>query len=208
MNTQTYVTNYLDDLKRLLDAIEPTQVEPLVETLLGAWRNGRRVLLMGNGGSSSNVSHIVNDLQKNLQLDTGKPLRAICLSDCTPLMMAWANDTQWDNIFAPQVECWVEPGDVVIGVSGSGNSMNVINGIVAANRCGANTFGMAGYVGGKLKTTAQQCIVVKSDNMQRIEDVHMVLLHMVFTTVLERAKEEAKHGAILPDDSAVHACPE
>ena len=208
MNTQTYVTNYLSDLKRLLDAIEPTQVEPLVETLLGAWRNGRRVLLMGNGGSSSNVSHIVNDLQKNLQLDTGKPLRAICLSDCTPLMMAWANDTQWDNIFAPQVECWVEPGDVVIGVSGSGNSMNVINGMVAANRCGAHTFGMAGYVGGKLKTTAQQCIVVNSDNMQRIEDVHMVLLHMVFTTVLERAKEEAKHGAILPDDSTVHACPE
>lgn len=208
MNTQTYIQSYVGDLKRLLDAIEPAQIEPLVEALLGAWRNGRRALLMGNGGSSSSVSHIVNDLQKNLQLETGKPLRALCLSDCTPLMMAWANDTQWDNIFAPQIECWTEPGDVVIGVSGSGNSLNVVHGILAANRCGAVTFGLAGYVGGKLKSAAHQCIVVPSDCMQRIEDVHMVVLHIVFAALLERAKEEAKHGTIMPDDGSSQSCPE
>src|SRR5207248_145891 len=157
------------------------EVETMVEALLEAWRSGRRVLLMGNGGSSSSVSHIVNDMQKNLHLESGKPLKTMCLSDCTPLMMAWANDTQWDNIFAPQIECWVEPGDVVIGVSGSGNSMNVINGIEAANRAGAVTFGLAGFQGGKLKTATPHCLVVKSDNMQRIEDVHMILLHILFS---------------------------
>lgn len=188
MNMKDFVTDYLDEVKALLDKIEPVQVEQMVETLLLAWRQGRRVLLMGNGGSSSSVSHIVNDMQKNIYLEAGKPLRTLCLSDSTPLMMAWANDTEWENIFAPQVECWAEPGDVVIGVSGSGNSMNVINGIETANRVGATTIGLAGFRGGKLKEACKQCLVVQSENMQRIEDVHMILLHIVFSALLERAK--------------------
>ncbi|HZO92017.1 MAG TPA: SIS domain-containing protein [Chthonomonadaceae bacterium] len=191
METRTYITAYLDNVKDLLNKVDMAQLERMVEALLAAWRDGKRVLLMGNGGSSSSVSHIVNDLQKNIYLEAGRPLRTLCLSDCTPLMMAWANDTAWENIFAPQVECWTEPGDVVIGVSGSGNSMNVINGIAAANRAGATTFGLAGFQGGKLKDTTQCCLVVPSENMQRIEDVHMILLHVLFSTVLERAKAEA-----------------
>ncbi len=189
METSEFVGRYLDDVKRLCDAIDSQEVTALVDALLEAWQNGRRVLFMGNGGSSSSVSHIVNDMQKNLALEAGKPLRALCLSDNTALLMAWANDTEWNNIFAPQVECWAESGDVVIGVSGSGNSMNVINGIMAANNAGAKTFGMAGMGGGKLKTVAHQCMVVLSDNMQRIEDVHMILLHLAFASLLDRAKE-------------------
>jgi D-sedoheptulose 7-phosphate isomerase len=192
MDVTHYIKAYLDDVKALLDTIDAREVETVVDALLEAWRHGRRVLLMGNGGSSSSVSHIVNDMQKNIHLEAGRPLRTLCLSDCTPLMMAWANDTAWENIFAPQVECWAEPGDVVIGVSGSGNSMNVIHGIEAANRAAAKTFGLAGYRGGKLKETAQRCIVVPCDNMQRIEDVHMILLHVIFSALLERAKAEAR----------------
>jgi D-sedoheptulose 7-phosphate isomerase len=192
MNTTAYINSYVDDVKALLDKIDACEVETVVDALLETWRHGRRVLLMGNGGSSSSVSHIVNDMQKNIHLEAGKPLRTLCLSDCTPLMMAWANDTAWENIFAPQVECWAEPGDVVIGVSGSGNSMNVIHGIEAANRAGAKTFGLAGYRGGKLKEAARRCIVVPCDNMQRIEDVHMILLHVIFSALLERAKAEAR----------------
>ena len=190
MDAKKFVCDYLADVQNLIQEIDATQVEPMVDVLLTAWRDGKRVLLMGNGGSSSSVSHIVNDMQKNIHLEAGKPLRTICLSDCTPLMMAWANDTSWDNVFTPQVQCWAEPGDVVIGVSGSGNSMNIINGIVAANAAGATTLGLAGFAGGKLKQAAQRCIVVKSDNMQRIEDVHMILLHLIFSTLQERAKEE------------------
>ena len=91
---------------------------------------------------------------------------------------------------APQVECWAEPGDVVFGVSGSGDSMNVINGIEAANRAGAHTVGLAGFSGGKLKESARRCIVVESENMQRIEDVHMILLHILFSALLEQTKLE------------------
>lgn len=190
LDAQKFVGSYLTDVKTLLDEIDKNDVEKVVDILLEAWRGGKRVLLMGNGGSSSSVSHIVNDMQKNLHLEAGKPLKTMCLSDCTPLMMAWANDTSWENSFAPQVECWAEPGDVVIGVSGSGNSMNVINGIEAANRAGAITIGLAGFQGGKLNNSAAHTLIVKSDNMQRIEDVHMILLHIFFSLLLERAKED------------------
>lgn len=190
--TMQFMRDYIDDLEGLLHGIDDAMLDCFVDILVAAWRGGRRVLLMGNGGSSSSVSHIVNDMQKNIAMEAGKPLRAMSLADCTPLIMAWANDTEWDNIFAPQVECWAEPGDVVIGVSGSGNSMNVINGILVANRLGATTLGLAGYAGGKLKETAQHCLVVPSDNMQRIEDVHMVVLHVIFSALQERAKAEAQ----------------
>ena len=127
-DTPTYVKAYLDDLIRLLAEVDAHAIEPIVDAIVDAWQNGRHVILMGNGGSSSSASHIVCDFQKNIQMETGKALRAICLTDSTPLLSAWANDTEWDNVFAPQVECWAALGDVVIGVSGSGNSMNVIHG--------------------------------------------------------------------------------
>lgn len=203
--TRDYAGRYLNELQKLLNQIDAAQLEGIVEALLGAWRKGSRVLFMGNGGSSSSVSHIVNDMQKNIYLEAGKPLRAMCLTDCTPLVMAWANDTNWDNIFAPQVRCWAEPDDVVIGVSGSGNSMNVVNGILAANSVGATTIGLAGFGGGKLKDTARRCLVVESDSMQRVEDVHMVILHVVFGALLERARQEA---VAAPTDRADFPTPE
>jgi D-sedoheptulose 7-phosphate isomerase len=184
----SYVSEYFSGVRKLLDAVSEEQVERFVALLEDAWHDGRRVLLMGNGGSSATVSHIVNDLQKCMHLECGKPLKTLCLSDCTPLMMAWANDTEFANVFAPQVECWAQPGDLVIGVSGSGNSPNIIRGIEMANSVGAHTFGLAGYEGGRLAQTAKDCIVIRSDNMQQIEDLHMVLLHVVFSALRDRNK--------------------
>lgn len=180
------VREYLNQVQKLLDEIPETFIHSLVDDLERCWRDGKRVLLMGNGGSSATASHIVNDLQKCIALDSGRALKAACLSDNTPLLMAWANDTEYNNIFAPQVEAWAEPGDVVIGISGSGNSVNVLNGIEAANRLGAVTYGMSGYQGGKLASIAQKSLVVLSDSMQQIEDVHMVALHVVFVQLRQR----------------------
>ncbi len=177
---------YLDQLQKLLNEIPETFIQSLVDDLEGCWRDGKRVLLMGNGGSSASASHIVNDLQKCIALESGRALKAACLSDNTPLLMAWANDTDYNNIFTPQVEAWAEPGDVVIGISGSGNSANVLNGIEAANRIGAITYGMCGYKGGKLASIVQKSFVVSSESMQQIEDVHMVVLHIVFVQLRQR----------------------
>jgi D-sedoheptulose 7-phosphate isomerase len=181
-----YVTDYFDGVKRLMDQIPEEQVFRLTDRLEDAWRRGARVLFMGNGGSAATVSHMVNDFQKCLQLDCGRPMKTLCLSDCTPLVMAWANDSEFANVFAPQVECWAEPGDLVIGVSGSGNSPNVLNGIQKANEQGAHTFGLAGFRGGKLAELAKECIIVPSESMQQIEDLHTILLHVAFCAVRDR----------------------
>jgi len=186
------IEEYLATVARLVEAVPETQVGRLADLLEAAWRDGRRVLLMGNGGSSATASHIVNDLQKCLHLECGRPLKTLCLSDCTPLLMAWGNDTEFANVFAPQVDCWAEPGDLVIGISGSGNSPNVIQAIEAANAKGAKTFGLTGFRGGKLAGTAQECIIVPSDNMQQIEDLHMILLHAVFTAVRDRNRQNRR----------------
>lgn len=184
----TYISNYMAGVKQLIDSVPEEQIERLATRLEDAWRNGRRVLLMGNGGSAATASHIVNDLQKCLHLECGKPLKTLCLSDCTPLLMAWGNDTDYANVFAPQVDCWAEPGDLVIAISGSGNSPNVLNAVEAANKRGAHTFGLAGYQGGKLASIANENITISSDNMQQIEDLHMILLHVVFSVVRDRNK--------------------
>jgi len=184
----SYIGNYLTGVKRLIDQVSEGDVERLVGALEAAWQAGRRVLMMGNGGSAGTAAHIVNDLQKCIQVESGRPLKALCLSDNTPLVLAWANDTEYANIFAPQVECWAEPGDLVLGISGSGNSPNVIRAIETANALGARTFGLAGYGGGRLAQVAQECIVVESDNMQQIEDLHLILLHVAFSALRERLK--------------------
>lgn len=185
----SYFQDYLCGVKALIDQVSESEVERLAELLVETWRADRRVLLFGNGGSSGTASHIVNDLQKCLHLEAGRPLKTLCLSDCTPLVMAWANDTEFANVFAPQVECWAEPGDLVIAISGSGNSPNVIRAVETANAKNAFTFGLAGYQGGKLAQTARECIVVRSNNMQQIEDLHMILLHLVFSMVRERLRK-------------------
>src|SRR5579871_1607601 len=177
----SYTSDYLNGVKRLIDQVSEAQVEHLASLLEAAWHEGKHVLMMGNGGSAATASHIVNDLQKCMHLEAGKPLKIMCLSDCTPLIMAWANDTEYANIFAPQIECWAGPGDLVIAISGSGNSPNVLRAVEAANAKGAYTFGLAGYRGGKLAQIARESIVVESDNMQQIEDLHMILLHLVFS---------------------------
>jgi D-sedoheptulose 7-phosphate isomerase len=184
------IQSYFDELTALLQVTPKEPVERLADLLEEAWKQDRRVLLMGNGGSAATASHIVNDLQKCLMLECGKALKSISLSDCSPLVLAWANDTEYANVYAPQITCWVEPGDLVIAISGSGNSPNIIRAVEEANRLGANTFGLAGYSGGKLATAAKECLVVPSDNMQRIEDVHMAVLHAVFTKVREQNRVE------------------
>jgi D-sedoheptulose 7-phosphate isomerase len=175
------ITRYLEGVKRLIDTVSHDRIQDLADALRRAWTAQRRVLVMGNGGSAATASHIVNDLQKCLQLEHGRALRVLCLSDCTPLVLAWANDTEYANVYAPQVECWAEPGDLVIAISGSGNSENIIRAVEAANRLGAHTFGLAGFGGGRLAQTATECLVIESDNMQQIEDLHMIVLHLAFT---------------------------
>jgi D-sedoheptulose 7-phosphate isomerase len=179
----SYAQWYLSTVADLANKVSTEQVQKVVDLLIDAYENGQRIFLFGNGGSASTASHIACDLQKSVGALVKKPFKALAVCDSIPIMTAWGNDTEYANIFAPQIATWAQPGDVVLAFSGSGNSPNVIRAVETAKELGAKTVGFAGYKGGKLKETAGFCIVVDCDNMQQIEDLHLVLGHLIFSMV-------------------------
>jgi D-sedoheptulose 7-phosphate isomerase len=183
---------YLRDVGKLISELPVDQLKGLVTRLLKAYDEDRQVFFMGNGGSASTCSHIVNDFQKCIYLEGGKTFRVTSLTDNVALMTAWANDTAYENVFAEQLRPWVRPGDMVFCVSGSGNSENVLQAARLAREMGAYTVALAGFEGGALAPLADEAIIVPSDNMQRIEDAHMIVLHVLFWRMLQEV--EARKG--------------
>lgn len=179
------VKGYLDAVTSILGSISQDDIRIVGDLLIDACKNDRRVFVMGNGGSAATASHFACDLEKCVRTDAGKRFRVMSINDQVPLMMAWANDYDYSDIFSGQLATWLEPGDLAIALSGSGNSKNVIRGIEFANENGAVTVGISGSQGGKLAKTAQHNIIAGSDNMQHIEDVHLVICHILFRCVLE-----------------------
>jgi D-sedoheptulose 7-phosphate isomerase len=186
------IQSYLNDVGRLLTELSVPAIRQVVDILLDAYRNDRRLILLGNGGSAATASHLVADFQKMIYLAGGRRFQAMACTDSIPLVTAWANDTDYANVFAEQVRTWAGPGDVVLAISGSGNSPNVLQAVAVAREQGAVTIGLSGFAGGKLADMVDHAIVVGSDNMQRIEDVHMVLGHLFFWRMLQAVKEETK----------------
>jgi D-sedoheptulose 7-phosphate isomerase len=134
---------------------------------------------MGNGGSASNAAHFACDLSKTAVGTGGRRIRAMSLTENLPLLTAWSNDTHYYFGFVEQLKNLMNAGDVVIGISGSGNSQNVLNGIAYANSIGGRTVGLIGFSGGQLKDLAQESLIVPSNNMQRVEDLHLILVHLI-----------------------------
>jgi len=178
------IKEYLDLVGKAIAALPEDKIQDMVDTLKAAHAEGRQVFLLGNGGSAATASHVAEDLQKGVKEYTGKRFKVMALTDSTPLICAWANDSGYDCIFAEQLDTFLEPGDIVIAISGSGNSPNVIKAVEKANAMGAITIGWSGFAGGKLAQIAQKSIVVPSDNMQRIEDAHLVLGHLLMTCLM------------------------
>ncbi len=186
---------YLEDVSRLLGELPAEQLDGLVQRLLEAYDQGRQVFLLGNGGSAATCSHIVTDLQKCIYLAGNRTFRAMALTDSIPLITAWANDTAYEHVFAEQLRPWVQPGDLVFCVSGSGNSPNVLNAARLGREMGAYVVALAGYQGGKLAPLADESVIVRCDNMQRIEDCHMVVLHLLFWRMLQVVEARGKEPA-------------
>lgn len=183
-----YVADYLETLRQLLAAVDTAQVARVVDTLFVAYRSDRRVVLCGNGGSASTASHLVCDLMKNILLDGGKPFEVVALTDSPALLSAWANDTEFAHVFAGQARTWLRTGDVLIAISGSGNSANVLRAVEVAQEVGATSIGFCGYGGGKLADLAQLNLVVDQPNMQQVEDLHLIFGHIVFSALRDRIK--------------------
>ena len=175
-----YVNRYLAGVQALLAEVVEADVDHIVELLWDNYTSGRRVVFCGNGGSAATASHLPADFQKNMFLIGGRPWECLSLVDSIPLLTAWSNDTHYDNVFAGQIRTWMRPNDLLIAISGSGNSPNILAAVHAAHECGAATIGLSGFGGGKLAQIAQHNVIFHSNNMQMVEDAHMVLGHAIF----------------------------
>lgn len=175
----SFALRYLDRLKRVLDAIDARELDDAVGQVEAAWRAGRQIITLGNGGSALTALHFVNDWNKSVFLATGKPFNGRSLCDNIGLVMAYANDISYADVFAEQLKNLMRPGDLVIAISGSGNSENVVRAVTFANANGGTTLGLCGYQGGKLKDLARHVLWAPVPDMQLSEDVHFVFGHIV-----------------------------
>lgn len=173
-------TDYFQTVASVLPRIPTEPIGRIVTTLRRAQMDGRRIFTCGNGGSSANASHFVNDMLKSTIRPDRPRLKLICLSDNISTLTAYANDVSYEVIFAEPLTSLAEPGDVIIALSGSGNSPNVLRAMDAAKALGLTRIGLTGRDGGKLKDNCDICVIVPHDSMQVIEDAHLVILHAIF----------------------------
>jgi D-sedoheptulose 7-phosphate isomerase len=188
---------YFDELQRVVTILPHDLIDQIAEILCRANELGRMVYLFGNGGSASLASHFACDLGKGTAYcNPGKRFRVLALTDNIPTITAWANDSGYENIFAEQLRNFVQAQDIALAISGSGNSKNVLNALHVAREAGATTIGVTGFEGGEMKALCDICVVVPSDNMQIIEDLHHSMAHSIFRIVSSRMAGRALTASV------------
>ncbi len=199
LRCRDYIENYLVETQRIAEAISASDVESAVEILYEAWTNGRRVFTCGNGGSASTATHFVCDLVKTAAPEGRHGLKAECLNDNIPLMLALVNDSGFDSLYVEQLKTKFETGDVLICISvhgGAGKdkaelwSQNLLKAMRYARDHGGKTIGLSGFEGGPMKEVADACVVVPVDSTPLVESFHVVLEHL-FCSCLRRKIEES-----------------
>jgi len=181
-----HLSSYCAGLSEALQSVSPERFEEFVHLLEKACQEGHQVFLMGNGGSGSTASHFASDLNKGVSYGRQKRFRAISLNDSLSTLTAYANDVSYEDVFVEQLRNFLSPGDLVVGISGSGNSPNVLKAIAYANGLGAHTVGLCGFAGGKLAGAVRTLILAPVHDMQKAEDVHMILLHVAMQVLCAR----------------------
>ncbi|HYT36271.1 MAG TPA: SIS domain-containing protein [Ktedonobacteraceae bacterium] len=179
MEAQASINSYFTELEQMLRDISQARLQDILSLLKETYRNGHRIFIMGNGGSAATASHFALDLAKNTIMPGAPRLKAISLTDHVPLITAWSNDTAYEHIFEEQLANMIEPGDLVIGISTSGNSPNVINALHLAKKSCAATAGLLGAKGGLIKTIVDAYVLAPGQNIEQEEDAHMILTHII-----------------------------
>jgi D-sedoheptulose 7-phosphate isomerase len=185
VNFTNKINNYFTDLKNVVDCINVDQIQIVIEQIIEAYHKERFIYVFGNGGSASTASHLVADFNKGISCNLEKKFRVLCLNDNIPIMLAISNDIHPHFIFKHQLENFLQREDLVIAISGSGNSTNVIEAIEYANTKGANTVGLVGFDGGKLKKIAKHSIHVPVHDMQQVEDLHLAIQHLIARVLVD-----------------------
>ncbi len=191
---------YLDRLQAEVARVDQASLQQWADLLFAAWEQGKFVYIFGNGGSGTTASHMAEDLGKSslpeseLMNEDRKRLKVLSLTDNAGWLMAVGNDLSYDQIFVQQLMNYGGEGDLVIAISGSGNSPNVLNAVDWANRHGLTTFGLTGYGGGKLKEMQQHGCHVALSDMGMVESIHLCLFHWVLNDLFARINQQGRHA--------------
>lgn len=187
MNMKTIekeIDNYFNLAIETISRFNRADVAKLADLILKTHQKGGTIFAFGNGGSGATASHFCGDILKGLPYR----FKAICLNDNLPALMAIANDDSYENIFVEQLKNFLKKNDLVIGISGSGNSINIVKALKYANRFGAKTVALSGFTGGKIKKLAHLTIHVKVNHMGVSEDVHLMIIHCLRHLILKNSR--------------------
>jgi len=190
MNISANIEDYLDSVRQTLSELPKAEIQRLVDLILSARAADKQIFVFGNGGSAATASHFACDLGKGT-IDRGKRrFRVISLCDQIPMMTAWANDADYSDIFVEQLCNLLNEDDLVIGISSSGNSPNVLKALQYAKDQRATTVALTGFRGGQVRDIVDQCLIVPSTSVQIIEDIHLILGHLMCMHIRSALKEE------------------
>ena len=201
LGTHLAPQQYLARCAEEFGKLDLSQTVGLADEIYSAYQDGRFVFIAGNGGSGSNSSHFCEDLGKSTLRredflnDSMKRLKVLSLTDNTPYILAWGNDEGFDRVFVEQLKNFASPDDVLIAISGSGNSPNILNAVEWANRHNLRTWGITGYSGGKLRGLAKKNLHVPLDDMGMVESIHLLLFHWILNDVHARINRMGRHAA-------------
>ena len=190
VNTSKIIDEYLEQSISCIQKMKKSRqnIERLCQIIIRARENKKKIFLIGNGGSASTASHFVCDLNKTSVMANKNRIRSICLMDNISTISAYGNDFSYDLIFVEQLKNFFDPGDILIAISGSGKSKNIIKAISYAKKKNGLVIGLTGYDGGILKTKCDECLIIPSHSMYRIEDMHLMVNH-ILTSVLREGTE-------------------
>lgn len=188
MEIKPFVSKYIDDLKSLLDAIDPSVIESIILSLESTVKNGSTIYILGNGGSSATASHMVNDLGAGLRRRDVINFDVTSLADNSAVVTAISNDIGYENIFYMQMKGQLKPDDVVLAISCSGNSPNIVKAVEYAREIGCEIIGASGFDGGKLRELSDIVFHVDANKGEYglVEDVHMILDHIMYSYYVQR----------------------
>lgn len=186
-----HIEDYVSKIRILLDNLNKDAIENATKLIETAYRNENFIFIIGNGGSAATASHMANDFSKGIMTKSGKSLKAISLTDNAPILTAISNDEGYEKIFINQLKVLLKREDVVIGISASGNSINVISALKYAKEHGAKTIGLVGFDGGKMKYLVDVCIHITTPAGMYgpVEDMHMILNHIISGYLKNLCKE-------------------
>jgi len=191
-NIKPKIDSYFDFIIKTLNNLNRESIIKFTELLLEVYKEGGTIFVFGNGGSGATASHFAGDFVKGVSRGLNKRFKVICLNDNMPALTAVANDISYDDVFVEQLKNFIKKNDLVIGISGSGNSVNIVKAIKYANNISVKTVAFCGFDGGKIKKIANLAIHADINDMETSEDIHLIITHCVKKIIIKETKNRVK----------------